>query len=32
MSEYREGTWLIEKIKSALLEVQEYGRLCFAAA
>jgi phospholipid/cholesterol/gamma-HCH transport system permease protein len=32
MSEFREGTWLIEKIKSGLLEVQEYGRLCFAAA
>ena len=26
------GSWLIEKSKSGLLEVQEYVRLCFAAA
>ena len=32
MSEAREGNWIIEKIKSGLLEVQEYVRLCFAAA
>ena len=31
MSEFNEGTWLVEKVKSGLLEVQEYWRLSFAA-
>ncbi len=32
MSAFSEGGWILEKVKSALLEVQEYGRLCIATA